>query len=109
MTAVSHAAVLELPALDGNKDGVPLVVYSSADTMIMRPVLDAFQRRNRNITVHYHELQTLEIYERVIGESDGTGTTADLAVSSAMDLQLKLANDGYAASYPSSVMRTLPA
>ena len=42
------------------------------------------------------ELQTLEIHERVVRETDMGIATADLVISSAMDLQMKLANDGYA-------------
>jgi len=39
---------------------------------------------------------TGEIHDRIVRETDEGGKTADFAFSSAMDLQVKLANDGYA-------------
>ncbi|MCR9122662.1 MAG: ABC transporter substrate-binding protein [Phyllobacteriaceae bacterium] len=77
-----------------------LTIYSSLDLSAAEPLIDAFQQANPAVSVNYHELQTVDIYERVLNESDGGGTTADLVISSAMDLQMKLANDGYARRVP---------
>jgi len=84
-----------LPAVNGINTGI-LTIYSSLDEEVSKPLLAAFQRLKPNVEIHYHDLQTLEIYERTIGETDSGGHTADLLISSAMDLQVKLANDGYA-------------
>src|SRR5205823_5974058 len=46
-------------------------------------------------------------YDRVVSES-AAGATADVLWSSAMDLQVKLVNDGYAARYDSPEARNLP-
>ena len=73
-----------------------LTVYSSLDEGVARPLIGEFQKQNSDVEVHYFDLQTLDIYERAINESDDEGATADLLLSSAMDLQVKLANDGYA-------------
>ena len=73
-----------------------LTVYSSLDEGVARPLIAEFQKQNIDVEIHYHDLQTLDIYERAINESDDEGATADLLLSSAMDLQVKLANDGYA-------------
>lgn len=75
----------------------PLTVYSSLDTRLAEPLLERFEQAHPEIDLRYEELQTLEIYERVIAESDAGAATADFVFSSAMDLQMKLANDGYAA------------
>ena len=73
-----------------------LTIYSSLDLGAARPLIDAFQADNPSIAVAYHDLQTVDIYDRVLIESEAPGGTADLVFSSAMDLQMKLANDGYA-------------
>jgi iron(III) transport system substrate-binding protein len=51
---------------------------------------------NPEVGVSYEDMQTVEIYERVVRETEAGQPTADFAFSSSMDLQVKLANDGYA-------------
>ena len=84
------------PALSGSKNPKILTVYSSLDEIVSTPLIKAFQKTRPGIEVHYYDLQSLDIYNRVITETDKEGSTADLVISSAMDLQVKLANDGYA-------------
>ena len=84
----------------GNDPDRILTVYSTLDDVVSRPLIKAFQNENPDVTVVYEEQQSLEIYERVIRETDEDGRTADLVVSSAMDLQVKLVNDGYALPVP---------
>lgn len=86
-------------APDAQSDDL-LTIYSSLDLDAATPLIEAFQTENPSIAVNYHELQTVDIYERVLSESDGGDGTADLVISSAMDLQMKLANDGYARRIP---------
>jgi iron(III) transport system substrate-binding protein len=91
-----------VPSNAGSQSTSLVVVYSSLDTSAARPLIASFQEINTDIAVHYHELQTLEIHERVVRETDqgakseDGSQTADVIISSAMDLQMKLANDGYA-------------
>ena len=73
-----------------------LTIYSSLDEDVSKPLLEAFQKLQPNVEIYYYDLQSLEIYERTIDETDRGQPTADLVISSAMDLQVKLANDGYA-------------
>lgn len=73
-----------------------LVVYSSLDTPLARAMVAGFQRANPGIAVRYEEMLTVDIYDRIVAETDSGKRTADVAFSSAMDLQVKLANDGYA-------------
>ena len=96
LNASSAAAGTDFPALNGDRDAAVLKIYSSLDEDVSEPLIAAFQRRFQSIAVQYHDLQSLEIYERVIDETDTRSATADLVISSAMDLQVKLANDGYA-------------
>ncbi|RED52112.1 ABC transporter substrate-binding protein [Aestuariispira insulae] len=80
----------------GNERPERIVVYSTADHSAVRELILDFQSLNPTIAVHYHELQSLELYNRILREIEREVPTADLAISSAMDLQMKLANDGLA-------------
>lgn len=84
------------PAKGDDQPVRTLVVYSSLDLPLARPMIDGFQTLNPGIAVRYEELLTGDIYDRIVKETDAAKPTADVAFSSAMDLQVKLANDGYA-------------
>jgi iron(III) transport system substrate-binding protein len=84
------------PALDGNPAARALTVYSSLDTPLARPMISGFQKANPDVAVRYEDMLTSDIYDRIVAETDAGSPTADIAFSSAMDLQVKLANDGYA-------------
>lgn len=73
-----------------------LVVYSTLDSPLARPLIEAFQRQTPEVSVRYEDLLTGEVAARVVTETDAGQATADLIFSSAMDLTVKLANDGYA-------------
>ena len=97
LAAAPAAAEVHLfPALQPGAGTEPLVIYSSLDEHIAVPLIAGFQALNPEIAIRYEELLTSEIHERVIAETDAGLATADFAFSSAMDLQVKLANDGYA-------------
>lgn len=73
-----------------------LTIYSSLDNHLAAPLIAGFQARNPDVTVRYEELLTGELNDRIVAETDAGRATADFAFSSAMDMQVKLANDGYA-------------
>ncbi|CDZ41808.1 ABC transporter substrate-binding protein [Neorhizobium galegae] len=83
-------------ALSGRDDGPTLTVYSSLDEPLAKPMIAGFQTANPDVAVRYEDMLTGEIYDRIVRETDAGNKTADFAFSSAMDLQVKLANDGYA-------------
>jgi iron(III) transport system substrate-binding protein len=85
-----------------------VVVYSTTDREEVRGALDAFRKRYPFLKVDYHELESPRLYERVIAESRARSATGDLVWSSAMDLQIKLVNDGYAQAYASPEKPNLP-
>ena len=95
-TPAMAEGVTVFPVLDGAPDARTVTVYSSLDEPLARPMIAAFQAANPDIAVAYEDLQTVDIYDRVVAETDAGGATADFAFSSSMDLQVKLANDGYA-------------
>jgi len=92
----AFAEVQLYPSLDGNLQARVVTVYSSLDGPLAEPMIAAFQAANPDIAVAYEDLQTVDIYDRVVAETDAGRPTADFAFSSSMDLQVKLANDGYA-------------
>jgi iron(III) transport system substrate-binding protein len=73
-----------------------LVMYSTLDSRLAAPLIAAFQQVRPDVSVRYEDLLTGEIAQRVIDETDSGQATADFVFSSAMDMQIKLANDGYA-------------
>ncbi|WP_210011639.1 ABC transporter substrate-binding protein [Neorhizobium galegae] len=83
-------------ALSGRDDAPMLTVYSSLDEPLAKPMIAGFQAANPDVAVRYEDMLTGEIYDRIVRETDAGDKTADFAFSSAMDLQVKLANDGYA-------------
>lgn len=89
-----------LPAITPEGSRV-LTLYSSLDEDVSMPLLAAFQKQKPGVEIHYYDLQSLDIYERTIEQTDSGKLTADLLISSAMDLQIKLANDGYSQSVDS--------
>lgn len=96
LSSFASAATTVFPALSGRADAPVLVVYSSLDEPLARPMVAGFQAANPDIAVRYEDMLTGEIYDRIVRETDAGQKTADFAFSSAMDLQVKLANDGYA-------------
>ncbi|MCB2135600.1 MAG: ABC transporter substrate-binding protein [Rhodobacteraceae bacterium] len=81
-----------------------LSILSTTDTSVLGPVILAFQDRNPTVALRYTVASSQEVFTAIHGE----GAAFDLVISSAMDLQMKLANDGFAASYRSAATDTLP-
>lgn len=78
-----------------------VVVYSATDRAIVGPLLADFAELHPGIAVDYREMVSGELHERFTREAAAGKVEADLLWSPAMDLQIKLANDGYAAEYDS--------
>lgn len=74
-----------------------LRVLSSTDIAFFEPFLTAFTTRRDDISITYAVTGTADI-DRIFRENP---TGYDIVISSAMDLQLKLANDGFARALPS--------
>lgn len=87
--------VVTYAAPDGSAQA-QLVIYSTLDNRLAAPLIAAFQRNSPGVAVRYEDLLAGDIAARVVAETNNGGPTADFVFSSAMDLQIKLANDGYA-------------
>lgn len=85
-----------------------LEIYATTDAQSVKALLARFRLRYPFLEVRYHELTSAELFHRLRGEVDRGRGQADVAWSSAMDLQVKLVNDGYAQPYPSVERAALP-
>ncbi|MGU3391580.1 ABC transporter substrate-binding protein [Sphingomonas sp. M1A8_2b] len=83
-------------------------IYGNADRAELLPVVAAFRKRYPGITVLYADLGSTEMYRRFVTETRAHRMSADLVWSSAMDLQVKLINDGFAQGYASPEKPALP-
>lgn len=81
-----------------------LNIISTADLKIFTPILLAYQARNPNVSIHYVVTSSTELFKAIYTE----GKVFDLVISSAMDLQIKIANDGKASEYVSVSTSSLP-
>ncbi len=105
----SSAELYEFPPTDGNgEEGRLLTVYGSMDIASARPLIEHFLRENPAVGLAYHELDTLDIYAAVVDGLQRDQAPADVLLSPAMDLQVKLANDGYVRQYQPSRAGALP-
>jgi two-component system sensor histidine kinase TctE len=88
-------------------DPQTLTIVGTTDTPLFARFIEAFQRQRPGVAVIYEETDTLPMYQHFL---DGTlDPVPDLMVSSAADLQVKLANDGHALAYDSPYLDALPA
>ncbi|WP_447917665.1 sensor histidine kinase [Achromobacter aegrifaciens] len=82
-----------------------LTIAGPTDTPVVAPLIQGFQSQRPNVTVVYREIGSRELYEAAIA---GQLKDVDVLMSSASDLQIRLANDGYAQSYASPFAAKLP-
>jgi iron(III) transport system substrate-binding protein len=85
-----------------------VVVYSALDTKAAQPLLKDFNALYPDIKVEYNDMNSTEMYNRFIAESASGQGGADVMWSSAMDLQVKLVDEGKAMSYVSPEASKLP-
>ncbi len=94
--------------IDGAKKEGKLVVYGATDSKATQPLIKDFNALYPGITVEYNDMNSTEVYNRFISEAAAGGNTADALWSSAMDLQIKLASEGYAMAYKSVEASKIP-
>ena len=90
--AVAELVVFDAPLPPAQSN---LVIYSTLDAPRAAPRIKAFQAQNPTLSVTYEDMLAADIAARVIRETDVGQPSADFVFSSGMDLQMKLANDGY--------------
>ena len=114
---IATGALAQVPAgypadyqkiIDGAKKEKKLVVYGATDSKATQPLVKDFSALYPGISVEYNDMNSTEVYNRFISEVAAGGTTADAVWSSAMDLQMRLASEGYALKYKSVESAKLP-
>lgn len=113
---LAGAAAAQVPAgypadyakmVDEAKKDKSVTVYSTTDAKAAGPLIKDFEALY-GIKVEYNDLNSTELYNRLIAESAAGTGTGDVTWSSAPDLQVKLAADGLAAKYASPEISALP-
>jgi two-component system sensor histidine kinase TctE len=83
-----------------------LVIAGTTDTGLFADFITAFQTLYPTVAVAYTERDSLALYEAVL--SGALDPAPDLIISSASDLQIKLANDGHALAHLTPAVEALP-
>lgn len=102
----ARAVAAEAGAADGRGE---LLIRGTTDRAAAADLLAGFRALNPDIAVRYVKIVSTELFADVAKPSGAPDTAADVVWSSAMDLQIKLANDGLAEAYRSPEADGLPA
>ena len=90
------------------RDEGKVVVYSTTDLSAVAALIRDFELLYPDVKVEYNDLNSTELYNRYLAETAAHRPSADVLWSSAMDLQMKLANDNFALRYESPEAASLP-
>jgi len=90
------------------RDEGKVVVYSTTDLSAVAALIRDFELAYPGVKVEYNDLNSAELHHRFLAETAANKPSADVLWSSAMDLQMKLANDNFAAHYRSPEADALP-
>jgi two-component system, OmpR family, sensor histidine kinase TctE len=104
VSAACAAETFSYPAPTVEKDH--LLVHAATDRSAMEPLLRGFQAAHPATRVTYVDSNTIELFRSVAEPQDGI--VPDVAISSAMDLQVKLVNDGWTQPHVSEATTRLP-
>lgn len=99
----NYGAVISAARSEGR-----VVVYSTTDLSVVAALIRDFESLYPDVKVDYNDLNSAELHSRYLSETAAHRSSADVLWSSAMDLQMKLANDDFAARYRSPEIASLP-
>ncbi|MBE0412610.1 extracellular solute-binding protein [Yoonia sp.] len=102
VTAASPLEIEDQRVFPGTSARV-LRIISTTDLAVFEPYIRAFQNDHPELSIDYTVVSSSTLHGAI-----RAGAQFDLAMSSAMDLQFQLANDGYARRYRSGATETLP-
>lgn len=110
--AAPHAASQEAVALIGAPPETAvetLLIHGSTDIDLFAPVLEGFAADRPGLLVRYEQRATNDIFRTAAAACAEGRASADLLISSSIDQQIKLANDGCARAHRSDLTETVPA
>lgn len=96
------------PALLDPGETGRLTIYSTTDTEVFAPVINDFRTLYPHVAVEFVELDSAQLNSRVLAEHQSRRVKADVVFSAAMDMQVKLVNDGLTAKHFSKNADDLP-
>ncbi len=99
-----YAAVIAAAEQEGQ-----LVIHSTTDIAIAKPLIDDFQALYPRIEVRYQDMNSNDLYNTYLGDLLASSSTADVLWSSAMDLQFRLVSAGQVEAYDSPEIAAIPA
>src|SRR6187399_153684 len=94
--------------VDAAKKEGKVVISSTTDAVAANPLIKDFNALYPGVKVEYSDLNSTELYNRFIAEAASGQGSADVMWSSAMDLQVKLVDEGHALTYASPEAAKLP-
>src|SRR2546427_606632 len=116
--AAAVALLLALPVLAAPGDvrrfpaqgavTAQLRIHGTTDIEVFAVVIADYQRLHPGTEVVYEDIITQDLYARYLHDRGGPASP-DLLISSGMDLQTKLVNDGHALPHRSAQTAALPA
>lgn len=93
---------------DAEREG-RLEIWSTTDRDKVSELLAAFSAKYPQVRVEYREMTAADVYRNFLATVGSRESSGDLLWSSAMDLQIKLVNDGYAQRFVSPERRAIAA
>jgi iron(III) transport system substrate-binding protein len=86
-----------------------LLLRGTTDLAVFDSVLTLFADQNPDLRLDYEQWSSNGLYTMAVSACSGTAEAADLLISSSVDQQVKLVNDGCAQPYISAATAALPA
>lgn len=109
MHVASYAAADDAAkAADPERAKVDLFIKATTNLPEAADLIAGFMKLNPDISVQYSKILSTDLFASVTRPADAK-EAIDLVWSSAMDLQIKLANDGFASEYRSIEADSIPA
>jgi iron(III) transport system substrate-binding protein len=84
-----------------------LVIGSTTPAAEAEELINRFKTLNPGVTIQHPKIRSTDLFESVVNPQVAK-IPVDVAWSSAMDLQIKLANDGYATEYAPADISEIP-
>lgn len=85
-----------------------VAIYTSTDLEQAQPLLDAFKAAYSGIEPQWNDMGTTSVFNRIISEAAAKQVGCDVAWSSAVELQLSVAERGLAETYKSPETGRVP-
>ncbi|MHB2169028.1 sensor histidine kinase [Alsobacter sp. R-9] len=107
LTLTGQPALAEIRRFPVQGAAEVLRIASDGEHPVMAALITAFQARHPGIAVEYDALPSGLVYQSVV-TAPVSGRGPDLAIGGAVDMQVRLVNDGYAQAFTSPRLASVP-